>query len=97
VLEIYWEIEKGHGCLERRAQTVGRCPSWKTTRRAQRVSDIDCEEAPVAEASTAPPKLKKQRFKYPRLVTSNTQQRYIRIDEECWRRHLWLCDLGLED
>jgi hypothetical protein len=29
---------------------------------AQFVSDIDCEEAPVAEASTAPPKLKKQRF-----------------------------------
>jgi hypothetical protein len=32
-------------------------------------------------------------------AVNRMQQRYIRIDEECWRRHLWarLCDLGLED
>jgi hypothetical protein len=52
--------------------------------------------------STAPPKLKKQRFWGSSAACYRqqaTQQRYIRIDEECWRRHLWarLCDLGLED
>jgi hypothetical protein len=41
-LEIYWEIEKGHGCPERRAQTAG----WS-------VSIEDDEEAQTSSTSTA--------------------------------------------
>jgi hypothetical protein len=96
VLEIYWEIEKGHGCLGASRQTAGWSVSIVETTRRDRRARHRLLKARL-KASTAPPKLKKQRFwKRARglLAVNRLQQRYIRIDEECWRRHLWarLCD-----
>jgi hypothetical protein len=113
VLEIYWEIENDMDGLALRARTAGWTVNVTEDDHEEGLDEHDIdgadeevmEEADEAGTSKAAPKLvpvKKEKIwrRQSRglLPVNRMQQRYARIDAECWSRHLRqrLIDIGME-